>query len=363
MSASFPVTDILTWTGGRLANSNALGEALHKIKVSRPAPLAESRETDLAFFFSREYECEIPLAAPGVLITSEPFVRPLEASGLPLWKKTAVISCLDPYLAMAIVSEKFAPFLTSVAHVQPAEITEIHPSALIDPTAELGPGIRVGANCVVEAGVRIGAGTVLYPGCYIGPKAVIGENCVLFPRVTLYELTEVGSRVRIHAGATIGADGFGYAPTLEGKSVIGHRKIYHLGRVIIGDDVEIGANSTVDRGTFGPTRIERNAKLDNLVHLGHNSRVAEGAIICGGTCLAGNASVGKFAYIGGLTGIVNHVHVGDGAKVAALTLVSKDVPPGGTAVGNPQRDQKEHFKAHAKLNRLVAGRGTSKKES
>ena len=167
-------------------------------------------------------------------------------------------------------------------------------------------------------------------------------------------------RVRIHAGSVIGADGFGYAPKREGSQVIGHVKIYHLGRVVIGDDVEIGANSCVDRSTFGETRIEKSAKLDNIVHIGHNALVEEGAVICGGTCLAGRASVGKFALVGGLTGIINDVHVGDGAQVAAMTLVSKDVLPGSTAVGNPQREYKQHFRAHAILNKLMTEREKQK---
>jgi UDP-3-O-[3-hydroxymyristoyl] glucosamine N-acyltransferase len=154
----------------------------------------------------------------------------------------------------------------------------------------------------------------------------------------------------------IGSDGFGYAPKKQGSQVTGHQKIYHLGRVVVGDDVEMGANCCVDRSTLGETRIEKNSKLDNLVHLGHNSYLGEGAVICGGTCLAGNARVGKYAYVGGLTGIGNHVHVGDGATVGALTMVTKDVQAGGTAVGNPQRDRREHFRAHALLSRLLEER-------
>ncbi|CAM6054194.1 unnamed protein product [Sphagnum tenellum] len=187
----------------------------------------------------------------------------------------------------------------------------------------------------------------------------MGDSTVLFPRVTLYESTRVGSRVRIHAGAVLGSDGFGYSPKKDeiSKQPLGHQKIYHLGCVHIEDDVEIGANSCIDRGTIGETRIGRYSKLDNLVHIGHNARLDEGAVICGGTCLAGNASVGRYAYVGGLSGIGNHVHVGDGAKVGALTMVTKDVANASSAVGNPQRDAKEHFRAHALLSvgtRVVA---------
>jgi UDP-3-O-[3-hydroxymyristoyl] glucosamine N-acyltransferase len=232
----------------------------------------------------------------------------------------------------------------------------VHPTAVVDPTAQLGEGVVIGAYCVVERGRRIGAWSTLYPGCFVGPNCQIGESTVLFPKVTVYENTEIGNRVRIHSGAVLGSDGFGYAPHRQGKTMMGHVKIYHLGQVVIEDDVEIGANGCVDRATFGQTRIGKGSKLDNLVHIGHNSTVGEGAIICGGTCLAGNVVLGRFVTIGGLTGITNHVHVQDGASVGAVSLVTKDVAPGGTAVGNPQRDYREHFKAHALLSRLLEER-------
>ncbi len=352
---AFQLDEVVSFTGGRLVNRDRLGAAADSIRVDRPSALEGSGPRDLAYFYSRDYEKELAKANAGVLITAEPFVKPLEASGLPLWSKSAVVACADPYLAMAILSEKFADALSTVAHVRrPGEPTAVHPSAVVDPTAELGRSVRVGPGCVIEAGARIGEGSVLYPGCYIGPGARLGAGCVLFPQVTVYEWVEMGDRVRVHAGARIGSDGFGYAPRRDGKDVVDHQKIHHLGRVLIGDDVEIGANSTIDRGTLGDTVIGSKTKLDNLVHVGHNARLGEGTIVCGGTCFAGRAKTGRFAYIGGLTGVANDVLVGDGAQVGALTLVTKDVPAGGTAVGAPARAHREHFKAHALLNRLLA---------
>ncbi len=355
---SFSVSEVVHWTGGRLVNATELGSASERIRVDRPSPLPGAKNSDLAFFFSRYYERELPTARPGILITGEAFVKPLQAAGLPFWKTSAVIACADPYLAMAILSEKFAAELSSVAHLPGTAGPEpqIHPTAVVSKTAELGPGVQVGARCVIEDDVRVGAGSIFYAGCYVGPKCSIGENSVLFAGVSLYEWTQIGDRVRVHAGAVIGADGFGYAPRREGDRVVAHQKIYHLGRVVIEDDVEIGANTCVDRGTFGETRIGRAAKIDNLIQIGHNAQVGEGAILCGGTCLAGNSNVGKFAYVGGLTGVANQVQIGDGASVGAMTLVTKDVPARGTAVGNPQREYKEHFKAHALLSRLLAER-------
>jgi UDP-3-O-[3-hydroxymyristoyl] glucosamine N-acyltransferase len=210
---------------------------------------------------------------------------------------------------------------------------------------------------MVEADVRIGDGTVLYAGCYLGTGASVGKSCVFFPRVTLYEQTVVGDRARIHAGAVLGADGFGYAPMLTASGEpSGHRKIFHLGRVVIGDDVEIGANTCIDRGTLGDTRIERLVKIDDLVMIGHNCWIEEGAILCGKAGLAGRARVGKYAVIGGAAGLSNDVYVGDRARVGGHCLVSKDVPSGTTVVGNPQREHKEHFRVQAMLNRMLATR-------
>jgi UDP-3-O-[3-hydroxymyristoyl] glucosamine N-acyltransferase len=368
----FNVKEIIEFVGGRLVNATALGSHLDALRVDRPASLGGSQPTDLSFFFSRSFQHELPAANPGMLIIGEPFAQPLAVAQLPFWSRAAVIACKDPYLAMAILSEKFADTLSSVAHVPPPttkdasvrkvlrQKTEIHPSVIVHPSVEMGEGVQIGAHCVVEEGVRIGAGTILYPGCFVGPKCVLGEYVVLFPRVTLYEWTELGDRVRIHAGSVLGADGFGYAPIVEGQNVRGHQKIYHVGRVVVGHDAEVGANTCIDRGTFGDTVVGPYAKVDNLVQMGHNSRLDEGAIICGGVCIAGNASVGKFAYVAGVTGIANHVHVGDGAKVGACSLVSKDVAPGSAVLGNPQRDYSQHFRAHALLNKLLADRKIKK---
>ncbi len=354
----FSVNEILEWTGGQVVNSADLESGLDQIRVDSISRLERSQNSHLAFFFSKSFQNELASAHPGVLITGDPFVKPLKAAGLPFWRKCAVISCTDPYYSMAVLSQKFAEDRSTVAHLKTLKNleTRVHPTAVVAASVELGPGVEIGPHCVLEEGVSIGARTVIYPGCTLGPNARVGEDCVLFPRVTLYEWTKVGNRVRLHSGVVLGGDGFGYAPKMVEGKVVGHQKIYHLGNVVIGDDVEIGANSTVDRGTFGETKIASQVKIDNLVQVGHNASVDTGAIICGGTCLAGNASVGKFAYVAGMVGIINHVHVGDGAKVGACSLVSRDIGPGETAVGNPIRDHRAHFRIHAMLNKSLAER-------
>ena len=357
---SFSVDQICEWISGKVVNANALSRSADSIVIRNLSPLAQARDQDLAFFFNPQYQNDLLQSRAGVLITGNPFVKPLEASGIPQWKSSAVIATADPYYAMAVLSKHFAKDLSSVAHCERSQESTIHPTSVVHPSATIGAGVSIGAHSVIEEGVVIGAGSVIYPGCFLGSKVSVGENCVLFPRVTLYEWTQIGNRVRIHAGSVIGADGFGYAPVREGDQVVDHQKIYHLGKVIVGDDVEIGANSCVDRGTLSDTIIESKAKIDNQVQLGHNVHIHEGAIICGTTGIAGSSSVGKFAYVGGMVGIANKVHIGDRANVGGCSLVSKDVPEGETYVGNPAREKNKHFRLHAMLNRMLAEKNKKK---
>ncbi len=365
-TASFSLAEVLSWIGGQLANEAALSHSSSDIKISGVSGLKDSKPEHLAFFFSKNYQNEIPAMRAGILVTGKAFAGPLEKSGLPLWKNTAVVTCDDPYLAMAIVSKKVAEHLSTVSHVKidNESTPQIHPTAVVHASALLGRGVRVGANCVIEEGVVIGDGSVLYPGCFVGPGSKIGTSCVLFPNVVLYEWTQIGNRVRLHAGVVVGADGFGYAPRMENGKPVAHEKIYHLGKVIIADDVEVGASTTIDRGTVSDTLIDRGAKIDNNVQIGHNCHVGEGAIICGNAGMAGSSEVGKFVYLAGFAGVGNQVVVGDGSRVAAGTLISKDVPPGSSIIGFPHRDAKDFFKIQAMLNRLLADRKPSgKKES
>jgi UDP-3-O-[3-hydroxymyristoyl] glucosamine N-acyltransferase len=352
---AFSVQEVVEWVGGKVANATALSPSfLEQVRVSSPAELGKSQASNIGFFFSRSYQNELMSALPGILITAEPFIKPLEASGLPLWKKSVIISCPDPYLAMALISRRMAPHLSAVAHVdEPIGKTEIHPTAIVDASAVLAEGVIIGAHCVIEDGVRIGTGTRLYPGCFVGKGSIIGSRCALFPRVTLYERTQLGDRVRLHAGVVLGADGFGYAPRRENGKVVEHEKIYHLGRVVVGNDVEIGANTCVDRGTIGDTVIRDMAKVDDLVMIGHNCRLDVGAVICGNAGLAGRAKIGKFAYIGGMAGVGNDVEIGDGAMVGALSVVAADVAPGVSMIGNPSRTAREHNRIQVLLNRML----------
>ncbi len=330
--------------------------ALDSVQVHSMAPLGVSRSQDLSFFFSKEYQAELLTAQPAVLVTGPPFVGPLKSAGLSIWQKSAILSCRDPYLAMAKLSGLFASKPTERA-LSGSRESLVHPSALVDPSARVARSVQIGPNCVVEADAEIGERTILHSGCVVGRGVKIGSDCEIFPHVTLYPGTRVGSFCRIHSSTVIGSDGFGYAPiradSPRGPQVVGHEKIHHLGGVSIGSHVEIGANSCVDRGTLGDTVIEDHVKADNLVQIAHNAVAREGAILCGCSGLAGGSVLGRFAYLGGQACVVNKATVGDGAMVGAGSLITKDVPAGASVAGMPQRPLREHLKVNAYLNRLI----------
>ena len=205
----------------------------------------------------------------------------------------------------------------------------IHPKAHVEPTA------------------KIGAGTIIYPGCYIGHNVRIGEKCLIYPNVVLREDTLVGNRVIIHPGTVLGSDGYGFATD---KGV--HHKIPQIGRVVIEDDVELGANCTVDRATTGETRIGAGTKIDNLVHIAHNVQIGRGCLITGQVGIAGSARIGDRVMMGGQVGISGHLTVGDGAVIAAQSGVMSDVEPGAVLFGSPVRPIKQAMKLQAIYGKL-----------
>jgi UDP-3-O-[3-hydroxymyristoyl] glucosamine N-acyltransferase len=215
----------------------------------------------------------------------------------------------DPYLAFARAVEQFHPPVRLAAGVSA--------QASVHPTAALGKEVHVGPFAVVAEGAVVGDRVTLYPGAYVGKGAVVGEDSVLHPRVTLYEGVRVGKRVLLHAGCVVGSDGFGFAPTPEG-----YLKIPQVGTVEIEDDVEIGANTTIDRAALGVTRIGRGTKLDNLIQVGHNVEIGRDTVIAALVGIAGSARIGNRVMIGGQSGLAGHLEVGDGVMLGAKSGVA-----------------------------------------
>lgn len=227
--------------------------------------------------------------------------------------------------------EAFAKAAMLFYEPPPRPSAGIHPSAVVAADAEIGENVSVGALCVVESGVRIGAGTVIMPQCYIGRRTVLGENCWIYPQVSLREEVRIGSRVIVHNGAVIGSDGFGYS--VDGEGI--RTKIPQIGMVEIGDDVEIGANVTIDRARFGKTKIGNGVKIDNLVQIAHNVVIGDHAVLVAQVAIAGSTHIGEKVIIAGQAGIAGHLTVGAGTVVGAKAAVTKDVEPGSYLIGIP----------------------------
>lgn len=349
------LSHLIELCSGRIANESEIGpERIQSLKLTRMSHLSEAKEGDVAFFFSPKFKDELLKCRASVIVTAEPFVGPLKQSGLPLWKTAVFIVSPEPYLAMARVSEGFA-FNSSVSHidVDKSAPKKIHPSAVVDPSAEIAEGVEIRAHVVIEKNVRIGRGSILYPGVFVGQGAQLGDECVLFPRVALYEKVRLGNRVRIHAGAVIGADGFGYAPTPDQGQVTGFQKITHFGAVVLGDDVEIGANTCIDRGTIKDTLIGPKTKIDDQVMIAHNCELGEGVLVCGGVSMAGSVKIGDFVTIGGMCAIPNGTKIGSRAKLAGGTFVFGDIQEGQTVAGYPHRNHREFFRLLSMWNRLL----------
>jgi len=240
----------------------------------------------------------------------------------------------------------------------------VHPTAVVADDAVLGFEVSVGPYAVIEAGAELGDRVRIGPHSVIGEGSRIGDDAVLHPHVTLYPGVVLGARVILHSGARIGSDGFGYAWT-GGE----HRKVPQVGGCTIGDDVEIGANTTIDRGSIGDSRVGTGVKIDNLVHLGHNVRIGARAILTAQVGIAGSTTVGEGAVLGGQAGISGHLEIGAGARVGAQAGVTGDVPAGTTVSGYPARPHREALRAQAaalrlpevlrRLQRLEEDRGAS----
>lgn len=299
-------------------------------------PLSAAGPEDLSFLDNKRYRDDFRRTRAGAVL-----VHPDLAKDAP--NGTQVLVSRDPYRAYARVAAAFYPL--------PAPVPGVHPAAHVDPTATLGRGCRVEAGAMIGANAEIGPGTVIGANAVIGPGVRVGEAGIVGPTATL-ENCLIGARVILHAGVRIGQDGFGFAPGPQG-----HLKVPQLGRVIIEDDVEIGANSTIDRGAGPDTVIGQGTKIDNLVQIAHNVRIGRGCIIVSLVGISGSTQIGDFVMLGGQVGIAGHLTVGDGARVAAQSGVMRDVEPGATVGGSPALPQREWLRAQAVLARMSRKQG------
>lgn len=265
--------------------------------------------------------------------------------------KLAAVAFDKPHL---VAAQPRLAFARAARLLRPAEPESgVHPSAVIDASATLGAHVGVGPHVVIEAGVQIGEGTRIGAGSVIGAGVKIGDYCRIYPRVVLYPGTELGNNVVLHAGVVLGSDGFGYVrDSVSGE----YLQFPQQGRLIVEDNVEIGANTTIDRGALEETRVERGVKIDNLVHLGHNVRVGHDVVIAAQTGVSGSSTIGANAVVGGQVGIGDHAHVGDhvilGSGSGILTY-KRVKGPGVVFWGRPARPLRQYLKELAAVARLA----------
>ncbi len=313
----------------RLLDGSLEGDDL---ELTGAAPLEQAGPGELSFLRESRQAGQLKGCRAGVVLV--PTDLPREAAA-----GTPVIRVASPYAALRRVLELFYP-------VEPTS-PGIHPSAVVAPDARLDEGVSIGPLAVIEAGVRIGAGSVLGAGVFVGRESELGRECRVHPGVVVYAGTLIGARVEILANAVIGSDGFGHSRE-EGV----YHKLPHVGRVVLEDDVLVGAGTTIDRATLGETRILAGTKLDNLIMVAHNCRIGPHSAVAAQAGFAGSTVVGEGVQIGGQSGFGGHLTVGDGAVVGAQSGVIGDVAPGAYVWGLPARPHRETLEAMAGLARL-----------
>ena len=282
------------------------------------APIEAAGADQVTFLTNARYERHAETTQAAALIVARQYAGP----------GRSLIRCQDPYYAFRQAMVFFAGFR------QP-EFDGIDARANIHPTAKLAAGVRVGAFATIGPGCVIGDNTVLYPGAYVGPRCRIGGGCVIYPNVTLYDGTILHDRVTIHAGSSIGHDGFGYATHKGGDGVARHEKIPQSGWVELESDVEIGAGCAIDRATLGATIIGAGTKFYNLVAIGHGTQMGRHCLMVAQAGIAGSVMVGNYCVFGGQAGVVGHIRLADGVRVAAQSGVTNDVPAGTEVAGSP----------------------------
>jgi len=288
----------------RLLDIQLSGDA--EIKIHGLASLESAGKGDLGFLSNPKLQSRLSDCGASAVI-----LHPDLASTSPL----PCLLSLDPYVSYARASQLFAR-----RRAERESVAVIHSTAVISDEATLADGVSIGPGAVIEAGVHIGRGAVIGANVYIGFNSSVGEDSHLNPGVVVYHDVRIGARVILHSGAVIGADGFGFAK--DGRQWV---KIAQLGGVCIGDDVEIGAGSTVDRGALDDTIIEEGVKIDNLVQIAHNCVVGAHSLLCGCSAMAGSARLGKYCTVGGGVGIIGHVSIADGTVISAMSFVNRGI--------------------------------------
>ena len=315
----------------RLVRGTLQGDG--SVAVTAVAPLERAGPSDLSFLASPKYTDAFGASRAGVILVAP-----------------ALGELTSPAAARIIVDRPHDALMAVIPHLYASRLpraTGIHPTAVIGRGVRLGRDTSVGANVVIGAGASIGDGAIIEAGSVVGDGVIVGAGCILWPGVVLYQGTELGERVLVHAGARIGSDGFGYVHR-DGV----HHKIPHVGRCRIEADVEIGANTTIDRGSIDDTVIGAGTKIDNLVHIGHNVHLGRACLVMAQVGISGSTRIGDGVIIAGQAGLQGHITVGARARIGGQAGVLGDVPAGETWTGYPARPHRESLRAYAALFKL-----------
>jgi UDP-3-O-[3-hydroxymyristoyl] glucosamine N-acyltransferase len=304
MTVSYRLSEIVAQLGGRV-----LGDA--GVRISQIATLEKAQPDQISFLTNSKYRAQLANTKAGAVILAD---ADADATMLP-----RIISD-NAYVYFAKVSALLNPL--------PEAKPGIHPSAVIGEGVKIDPTASIAATAVIGAGATIGAHSVVGEGCYVGANVVIGSHARLYPRVVIYHDCVIGDNLIAHSGAVIGADGFGFA--MDAGCWI---KIQQIGRVVIGNDVEIGANTTIDRGALDDTVIEDGVKLDNLIQVAHNVRIGAHTAMAGCAGIAGSSTIGRYCRIGGSAGISGHLQIADHVEIGAFTLIGKSIREAGSYTG------------------------------
>ena len=326
----------MTITANQLATllgGNIEGDG--NVAVETIAKIEEAHPKALAFLGNPKYEEFAYTTQAGILMVNKTFA--------PTQKINATLLKVDdPYQSLALLLEKFG-------NQQQQELSGIDEKASLSKDATLAEHVYVGAYTVIAHKVKMGKGSKIHPQVYLGEEVEIGENTIIHAGVKIYKGCKVGSNCILHSGVVIGSDGFGFAPQADGT----FQKVNHVGNVIIEDNVEIGANTTIDKGSIGSTIIKKGVKLDNLIHIAHNVEIGENTVIAAQTGVAGSTKIGKNCMIGGQVGIVGHIKIADGTKINAQSGVSKSIEEPNTAVnGSPAFKYASSLRSQAVYRKL-----------
>ena len=314
------------------AQIDATIEGNSKIQISGVAKIEDAKAGEISFIANSKYIKYLKETEASAIIVPKDLEEQAEGRTL--------VRSDNPYLSFLKTVVLFHP-------PQPLLEEGIHETAIVDKNTQLGKNLSIGPYTVVGKRCKIGSGSVLMPGVIVGDDVIIGQDSLIHAHVCIRERVVIGDRVVIHNGTVVGSDGFGFAPE-AGQ----YFKIPQVGTVVIEDDVEIGANVTIDRATLGETRIKKGVKLDNLIQIGHNCTVEENTVIAGQAGLSGSTHIGKGVRIGGQVGFAGHLKVGDGAAIGAKSGVDKSIPENTYVFGIPARPYMEEFRIQGAIHRL-----------